>query len=180
MGTSYRYIEEPKSSSEVLEWFRALRQPPVEHPTPYGFVMYFRDMGPLVYDDKGAVDVDKCPIVTLVIPKTKRGVLWTVGEVHFRAAPLRQLFPELHKISRSLSKWLSAQECIFTRTSASNPYDYYLEGSIRNFDCPIYAFASGLAAIRRERYFVAERDNEALLDRVCRTLSLRGVECAKA
>jgi hypothetical protein len=180
MGTTYRYIEEPKSLSEVLEWFRALPRPPVEHPTPQGSVLYFRDMGPLVYDAKGAVDASKCPVVNLFTPKSKRGVLWTVGEVHFLATPLRRLFPDLHKISSQFSRWLTAKECIFTETSASNPFDYYLEGSVRNFDCPIFAFDSGLVAIRGGRYFVADRDNDFVLDKVCRALNLRGVECAEA
>lgn len=180
MGTTYRYIEEPKSSSEILGWFRALPQPSVEHPTPYGFVLYFRDMGPLVYDEKGAVDASRCPVVTLIVPKTKRGVLWTVGEVHFLATPLRKLFPDLQKICSKFSRWLSARECVFVETSADNPFDYYLEGSVRNFDCPIFAFDSGLAAIRGGRYFVADRDNDLVLDKVCRALSLRGVECAEA
>ena len=180
MGTTYRFIEGPTESSEALEWFRALPYPPHEHKTTHGVVLYFREMGSLVYDDKGEVDSSKCPVANLFLPQTKRGVLWTVGEVHFLATPLRQLFPELHKISRKFSSWLSARECIFASASASNPYDYYLEGSVRNFDCPIYAFESGLAAIGRERYFVAERDNDSVLDRVCRALSLRGVECAEA
>lgn len=180
MGTTHRFIEEPKETSEVLEWFRALPQPPHEHTTVHGVVLFFREIGPLVYDANGEVDASKCPVANIFLPKARRGVLWTVGEVHLLATPLRQLFPELHKISSRFSRWLSARDCIFARTSASNPYDYYLEGSVRNFDCPIYAFESGLAAIRRERYFVAERDNDALLDRVCRALSLRGVECAEA
>lgn len=180
MGTTYRFIEEPRASSEVVEWFRALPHPPIEDATPQGVVLYFREMGPLVYDDKGQMDSCKCPVVNLILPQTKRGVLWTVGEVHFLATPLRQLFPELYKVSSRFSRWLSARDCIFSRTSGSNPYDYYLEGSVRNFDCPIYAFESGLAAIRRERYFVAERDNDFVLDRVCRSLSLRGVECGDA
>jgi hypothetical protein len=180
MGTTYRYIEKPKSPSEVLEWFRALPQPPVEHPTPHGLVLYFRDMGPLVDDAKGAIDASKCPVVNLFVPKAKRGVLWTVGEVHFLATPLRQLFPDLHKISSKFSRWLSAKECVFTKTSVRNPFDYYLEGSVRNFNRPIFAFESGLAAIRGGRYFVADGDNDSRLDTICKFLSLRGVECAEA
>ena len=179
MGTTYRFIEEPKEPSEVLQWFRALSQPPFEHVTPHGLVLYFREMGPLAYDDKGEVDSSKCPVVNLFLPKAKRGILWTVGEVHFLASPLRQLFPDLHKTSEKFSKWLSGRDCIFTSTNATNPYDYYLEGSVRNFDCPIYALESGLAAVRRARYFVAERDNDSVLDKVCRALSLRGVECSE-
>ncbi len=179
MGTTYRFIEEPRQPSEVLEWFRALPHPPFEHATPRGLVLYFRELGALVYDDDGQVDPTKCPVANLFLPQTKRGVLWTVGELHFLATPLRRLFPELHKISKRFSNWLSARECIFASASASNPYDYFLEGSVRNLDCPIYALESGLAAIRRERYFVAEHDNDFVLNKVCRALRLRGVECAE-
>jgi hypothetical protein len=180
MGTSYRFIEEPKHPSEVVEWFRALPQPPTEHATAHGCVLYFREMGSLVYDDKKEVDSKKCPVVNLFLPRAKRDVLWTVGEVHFLATPLRGLFPDLYKISSKFSRWLSARERIFTRTSASNPYDYYLEGSVRSFDCPIFAFDSGLAAIRGGRYFVAEFDDDYFLEKVCRALWLRGVECGEA
>ena len=178
MGITYRFIEEPKKTSKVLEWFRALPLPPAEHETAHGVVLYFRELGLLVNDEKGVVDSGKCPVVNLFLPQVKRGVLWTVGEVHFLATPLRKLFPELHKISSKFSHWLSEYECAFTSTSANNPYDYYLEGSVRNFDCPILAFDSGLAAIRGGRYFAAERDNDFVLDKVCSALSLRGIECA--
>ena len=180
MGTTYRFIEEPKKPSKVLEWFRALPQPPVEHETVHGVVLYFRELGPLVNDEKGAVDSSKCPVVNLFLPQVKLDVLWTVGEVHFLATPLRKLFPELNKISLKFSRWLSACECVFTSTSENNPYDYYLEGSVRNFDCPIFAFESGLAAIRGGHYFVAERDNDFVLHKVCSALSLRGIECGAA
>jgi hypothetical protein len=177
MGTTYCFIEEPKSPSEVLGWFRALPQPPVEHAKVHGVLLYFREMGLPVYDEKGEVDFKKCPVVNLFLPRAKRGILWTVGELHFLATPLRRLFPELHKITSEFSRWLSSRDCIFTSTSASNAYDHYLEGSVRNFDCPIFAFDSGLAAIREGRYFIAEQDNDFVLDNVCRALNLRGVEC---
>ncbi|WP_206026266.1 hypothetical protein [Roseimicrobium sp. ORNL1] len=179
MGTTYRFIEEPNQPSEVVKWFRSLPQPPEEHAAPHGVVLYFREMGPLVHDDNGRLEFRKSPVANLFLPQIKRGVLWTVGELHFLATPLRQLFPELHKISRKFAGWLSSHECIFTHGNAGNPYDYYLEGSVRSFDCPIYAFESGLAAIRRERYFVAESDRDSLLDTVCRALTLRGVKCAE-
>jgi hypothetical protein len=180
MGTTYRFIEEPRECSEVLAWFRNLPRPPHEHKTAHGVVLYFKELGPLVYDANGEVDASKCPVANIFLPQVRRGVLWTVGEVHLIATPLRQLYPELQKVSSRFSRWLSARECVFTSTIASNPYDYYLEGSVRNFDRPIFAFDSGLAALRTGRYFVASRDNDRVLDSVCRALSLRGVECAEA
>jgi len=176
MSTTYRFIEKPRETSEVVQWFRHLPNPPHEQKTAHGVVLYFRELGPLVYKDDGHLEASKCPVANLFLPQVRRGVLWTVGELHLLASPLRQ-FPELQKISARFSRWLSARECIFTRTSANNPYDYYLEGSVRTFDRPIFAFESALTELRTGRYFVAERDNESHLDRVCQTLRLRGVEC---
>lgn len=57
-------------------------------------------------------------------------------------------------------------------------YGYYLEGTVRNISDFIYAFPDGLAAYLTGQYFVAESDNEFVLDRVCRTLRLRGIDCS--
>ena len=127
MGTTYRFIEEPKSTSDVLEWFRALPQPPAEHLMTHGFVLYFREMGPLVYNAKGDVDANRCPVVNLFLPKTKRSVLWTVGEVHFLATPLRQLFPPSQYTLRNFPGGSRREIAILPETGVSNPYDYYLE-----------------------------------------------------
>lgn len=56
-------------------------------------------------------------------------------------------------------------------------YGYYLEGTVKNISDSIYAFPDGLAAYQAGQYFVAESDNEFVLDRVCRALRLRGIDC---
>jgi len=180
MGTIYRFIEQPTTPSDVMGWFRALAQPPTEVPTERATVLYFGDLGPLVYETHGKLDARKSPVATVFLPRVMRGVLWTVGEVHFLATPLRKLFPRLYTISSDFSGWLTTHECIHSNTSASNAYDYYLEGSVRNFDSPVFAFDSGLDALRAGRYFVSDHDNDFVLDKLCRALRLRGVECAEA
>ena len=179
MGTIYRFIEEPATPSDVMGWFRALPQPPTEVCTERATVLYFRELGPLVYESDGQVDARQSPVATIFLPRVMRNVLWTVGECHFLATPLRKLFPRLHKISSKFSRWLATHECIYSNRSTSNAYNYYLEGSVKNFDPPVFAFDSGLNALRAGRYFVSDHDNDFVLDKLCRALRLRGVEWAE-
>lgn len=104
MGTTFRFIAEPSESSEVMTWFKDLEQPPQIVQTKHHVVLYFSEIGPLVYDSTGAVDSRSSPVVTIFLPRVRRGVLWTVGEVHFLATPLRKKFPALHKLSSRFSK----------------------------------------------------------------------------
>ncbi len=180
MGTTYRYIENPELPSGVLAWFRALRAPPVEQQAPYGALLYFRELGPLVHSPDGTVDPRLSPVVSVFLPQVRHGVLWTVGEVHFLATPLRSRLPALHRISNSLKRWLATHECVYSRERADNPFAYYLEGSVPGRDTPVFALPSGLDAIETGRYFVSEDDNEAVLERVCRSLRLRGILCTEA
>jgi hypothetical protein len=55
-------------------------------------------------------------------------------------------------------------------------WDYFLEGSARNWDPDIFALPTGMTALQSGSYFVAASDNEERLDLVCRILQLRGVE----
>ncbi|MHB9049900.1 MAG: hypothetical protein ACYC35_28615 [Pirellulales bacterium] len=180
MGTTYRFVAAPSEPSEVMAWFRRLDTPPVEAPAAHGVLLYFKEFGRVIYGADGSMDPKASPIATVFLPHAKRGVLWTVGEVHFLATPLRQLFPGLHKISSAFSKWLAGHQCVYSHQSNTNTFDYYLEGSIRNNDSPVFAFASGLSALTEGRYFVADGDNEHVLARLCQSLRLRGVECADA
>lgn len=180
MGTTYRFIADPSETSEVLTWFRSLSQPPDEIRTDYGYVLYFGDCGPLNHDSAGRIDSNASPVVTIYLPQVRCGVLWSVGEVHFLATPLRAQFPVLHKISLAFSKWLAELPCVFSSKSTNNEFAYYLEGSIRNQDAPVFAFSSGRDALQSGRYFVGQNDNEQVLNVLCKTLCLRGVECSIA
>jgi hypothetical protein len=116
--------------------------------------------------------------VTVVVPHVRRGVLWTVGEVHFWATPLRQVYPSLHRLSRALSTWLRQFPCVFARGRCQYPeWEYHLEGSVRSYDPPIFALPSGIQALNSGQYFVDHRETDGRLDNLCKALRLRGVEC---
>ena len=180
MGSTHRFIADPAEPSEVLEWFRALGQAPIEVPSERGAVLSFPAYGPPSYRADGSIDPLASPVVTVFHPRVRRGQLWTVGEVHFLATPLRQRFPELYRVNSAFGKWLARLECVYSNKRPENPYNYYLEGSVGNYDPPVFAFASGLNALRNGRYFVADDDTEGRLDTICKALRLRGVECTVA
>ena len=88
--TIHRYIEAPGEPSPVLAWLRAAAEAE-EISLPRGVAFHFRQCGELVVADDNSVDVHGSPLVTVFVPQVRRGMLWTVGEVHFWATPLRQL-----------------------------------------------------------------------------------------
>ncbi|ARN22296.1 hypothetical protein A4W93_21655 [Piscinibacter gummiphilus] len=129
------------------------------------------------FNADGRVDAKASPVASIFLPRIRRGALWTVGEVHFLATPLRERFPAVHKISTAFSKWLSTQECVYSNKRKINPFSYYLEGSVQNHDPEVFAFESALSALNAGQYFVTEDDTEFRLDAICKMLGLRGVEC---
>ncbi len=180
MGSTHRFIADPAEPPEVLEWFRSLSQPPTETPSERGVVLSFSAHGVYSYRPDGSIDPRRSPVATVFLPRVRRGQLWTVGEVHFLATPLRQQFPRLYKVSSAFAGWLAQNDCVHSRERPENAYSYYLEGSVRNYDSPIFAFQSGLHALHNGRYFVTDDDTESRLDSLCKTLQLRGVACAAA
>ena len=178
MGTSYRFIVDPAEPSPVLEWFRAATPSPTEMRTPNSTVFHFKDLGPVVSMPDGTPDKINSPVVTVFSPTVKRGVLWTVGEVHFLPTPLKVKFPKLDSVSRAFAKWLKERPCVFSNKPGSvNEFDYYLEGSIRNYDPPLYAFPSGVAALTQGQYFVSDDETAPRLESICKALRLRGIDC---
>ncbi|WP_431274664.1 hypothetical protein ACQ858_22150 [Variovorax ureilyticus] len=146
-----------------------------------GVVLHFSDLGEIAYHPDNSIDAEASPLVSVLLPKERRGAIWTIGEVRFLANQLRRRFPALHRISTQFSKWISGFECVFANgvsREAVNTFDYYLEGSVRNSDEPVWALNSGMEALRAQRYFVSERDNDIVLEKLCRTLQLRGVSCS--
>ncbi len=181
MGTSYRFLSDPAQSEVVLAWFRQLKEPPCEVVGERQIVLYFAHLGPLNYEEDGkTVDALASPIVTVVPPRTTHASLWTVGEVHFLTSGLRRRYPELHRVCLAFGDWLNSLECVYSLEDREGKYSYYLEGSVRNEDSPVFAFQSGLDALQNERYFVGSRDNDARLDTICRKLRLRGVPCGSS
>lgn len=179
MGKSFRFLSDPadEEATTVLTWFRQLHESPREVAARQHVVLYFASLGPLHYAQDGTVDADESPIVTVVPPRTACESLWTVGEVHFRTKALSRLYPALYRVSKAFEEWLNHYECVYSMADRDNRYSYYLEGSVRNHDSPIFALPTGLDALTSERYFVGAQDNDALLDTVCRKLRLRGVRC---
>jgi hypothetical protein len=178
MGTTYRFICDPAAPNPVREWFHALEDAPHEIAVEGGLWLHFPSLGPLAKAADGSVDVKNSPVASLYFPTERRGILWTVGELHFLPTPLRATYPRLHAISASLRKWLATFDCVFSNQPGHrNEWDYYLEGSVRNWDAPVYALNGGLDALRRGQYFVAAADNDFVLDQLCSRLRLRGVQC---
>lgn len=170
MGVVHRFLATVEEGSTVLDWFRSLPDQPVESAQEQGSLFYFREFGPLELDAK------KSSLVSVFLPLRKRGVLTTIGEVHFLATPL-SAFPGLNKINKRFREWLRGSPCVYShRPDFMHEWHYFLEGSAKNWDSDIYALPGGMAALERGSYFVAQGDNDFVLDRVCRALELRGVE----
>ena len=162
-----RFIEDPSHPSTVLEWFQRQEFVPEESAFDWGVALVFRSIGSLQYGPDGSIH----------LPKVRRQILWTVGEVHFRPSPLSQ-FPKLATLRRSFLRWFEGCPIIYEQHPAGeHKFDYYLEGSAMNWG-PIRAFPSGMTAIKSERYFVSCRESDGALSTLCKKLRLRGVNCA--
>jgi hypothetical protein len=170
MGTTYRFLATVEEASTVLGWFRSLPEQPVESTRDAGSLFYFREFSLAESDPK------KAPLVNVFLPVRKRGVLTTIGEVHFLATPL-SAFPVLNGINKRFRTWLAENPCVYShRAEFVHEWDYFLEGSAKNWDPDIFALPAGMVALQRGSYFVAGDDDDIVLDRVCRALELRGVE----
>jgi hypothetical protein len=182
MGASFYFLEEPATTSAVLNWFRDQPTPPTEAPHDRGVVLHFHGFGPLVkrtpdFLHPSEIDEKHSPVMNLFLPAVKRGVFWTMGEVHFLTTSLRQTFPALYHVQETFRTWLRQHDCVFSAKSFSaGSFDYYLEGSTRNTADAVYALPTGMTALRAGRYFIAARETDAKIDTLCRMLRLRGVE----
>jgi hypothetical protein len=66
---------------------------------------------------------------------------------------------------------------VFSRREDFRPeWNYYLEGSIQNFDSDIFALPNAMDALRHGTYFVSRCDTNGRIDQIVRQLSHRGVE----
>ena len=92
-----------------------------EIPLPRGVAFHFRQFGELVVVDADSIDVHRSPLVTVFVPHARRGILWTVGEVHVWATPLRSVFSGLHRFNRAFAGWLRQFECVFAKAQARYP-----------------------------------------------------------
>lgn len=138
-------------------------------------IFHFHAFGPLV-SEHNAVDPKRSPLVSIAMPRRERGVLTTVGEVHFLPTNLPRAFPGLASIHRRFQAWLAGLDLIYD--GQSGDWDYYLEGSVRNHDTRIYALPGAMSELGTGAYFVGDDDNDDRIDIVCRMLALRGVQCS--
>jgi hypothetical protein len=175
MGSTLRYLAVDGEDSAILDWFDHLDAPPRRVPVERGSVLYFRELGPLVHDGAGRIDSAASPVATVIPARSVRSILWTAGEVHFLATPLRSRFPGLDRIRRQFGNWLGQFNPVYQ--GRPGDWDYNLEGSIRNYDSAVYAMPGAMAALERGTYFVADDDNDIFLDKLCRRVALRGVTC---
>jgi hypothetical protein len=176
MGLSYYFAEAPYGPSHVLAWFRSLAEPPEETVTEKGVVLFFRQIGPLVLDNRGDPDGAQSPVVNVLLPQVRRSILWTTGAVHFLTSPMSR-FPQIAKVHRDFKAWMTAHPLVYDpRRGAENPYSYYLVGAAANRG-ELYGLPSGTDALQRGQYFVDPLDNETVLNVIRGTLRLRGLEC---
>jgi hypothetical protein len=148
-----------------------------EHLFDWGAVLYFSRLGQLQYKSDGRLDPDRSPAVTVRVPRVRRGLLWTTGEVRFCPVPLNQ-FPELERLRRTFLRWFGKFPLVYDhRPGAENKFNYYLECSAVNYG-QLRAFPTGLLALENGQYFISFRDTDFRVDKLCRTLALRGVTCA--
>lgn len=176
MTVSYRYLADPSEPQQVLQWFRDLPSPPIESQMDGVTRLHFRNLGALARtSDFKQIDWKKSPVVHVYHPRVRRGVIWTTGTVNFDPVPLRNTFPELHKISLALKKWLSSYLCVFAHGPHEAKYTDFLRGTIKNYDSSVYAFPSGLAALQASRTFISEGDGEIFTDKLCNEFRLMGI-----
>ena len=183
MATTFRFLASPEEGQTVLNWFARLPEPPHVHPRPDGAALFFRQFGPLVMTSTNEMDVTRSPVVLVLLPQVRHGVLWTAGEVQFLAERMRSSFPGLQRVLTSFRQRLKGFPLVFRQPrlpeTSGGQWDYYLEGGIRNVSDEVFALPAGMAALERGQYFVWHGDTEGRLDPVLRSLRLRGVMSAE-
>jgi len=188
MGSTFRFLGIDTDTDLVLGWFRSLPAPPEEIVLERDVSLYFRSFAPVSYrsPDTGRegpphIEPTKSPLVSIFIPREIRGVLWTTGEVHFLATPLRKVSPQLEAVSIRFRKWLATFPLVFSGGRGwPGAWNSYLEGSIRNYGTDIRALPLAMQALSEGQYFVAEDETSGRLDIICRSLQLRGVRGIEA
>ncbi len=173
-----QFIEAPGGSSAVIDWFRSQELPIRVHSFDWGRVIHFFELGELQKTPAGEIEVSASPIVRVWLPKVCRTKLWTTGKVQFEPIPLSR-FPQMELTRKSFLRWFNKNTLVFDYSSACDgKFNYYLEGGSQNYG-PIRAFPSGLSALEAGQYYVSIYDNEFVLNKVCKTLALRGIHCSE-
>ena len=175
MGSTYRYIASEEENQDVIDWFSNHEPEILKSEGPVH--IWFPSIGELVRNENGAINQNESPVVSIYPVTSVRGALLSVGEVHFLTTQLKKKFPELDAINRKFRSYLKKNELVYSsKKDFDGLYNYYLEGSIKNYDTDIYAFPKGKDLLKSEQYFVTDSESPGRLDTICKSLVLRGVE----
>jgi hypothetical protein len=180
MGATHRFLALGDDLKRVYDWFDALPEPPHIVQGRGCQFLHFAACGGLAYvPGTRDIAVANSPIASLLPPERIAEVLWTAGELHILATPLRERFPQLDAVNHRFARWLHRFERVFDRPGKSGEWDFFLEGNLRNYDLPIYALPEAIDALRAGQYFVEHGMSGDGLNRLLRTLELRGVPGAR-
>lgn len=176
MAATYYFLSDPNDHG-VLDWFRSQPETPEEHSNEIHLLLHYAQFAESAQSPDDSFDPSRSPIVSIYFPKVRRGALWTVGEVHFLHKS--KDFPALERLRKRFQAWINKSPVIWNRKhEGDETYGYYLDGTVKNVADAVFALPSGLTAYETGQYFVAESDNEGVLDRVCSALRLRGFDCS--
>ena len=165
-------------SETVLEWFDGQSQQLDVIRKDATVSIHFEDFGPIGTDESGNFAAHLSPLVSVFLPRTRRGILVTVGEVHFFPSNLARAFPGLERVRRRFKSWLDTNSVAYDRKDSHRPEStYFFESGILNVADRITALPSGEALLTNGTYFVPDRSPELMLDILCKTLRLRGIDC---
>ncbi len=176
MANTFYFMASP-TELDVLDWFRSQADRPEEYPNVERTLLFYRQFGSLAQTPDGSPDQTMSPLISVYLPKVRRGVLWTIGEVHFLSKS-KANFPALKRIEKDFRRWLGRYPVVWSREKdGEEGYGYFIEGTVKNVAAQIIGLPAGKAAFDAGQYFVAEHDNDYVLDQVCQSLRLRGVNC---
>jgi hypothetical protein len=175
MATTHRFLGIDNDIDLVLQWFENTGLPIQTSDRADAVVIHFFKTGPIVEGADGQILQDRSPLVWVIRPSRIRRSLWTSGEVIFTPTLLR--FPEMNRIHRRFGSWLRGFPIVYSNKKPEDfEWAYFLEGSLKNWDSPLFALPTASDKLRGGQYFVHHGDKGDFLNRICRQLRLRGVD----
>jgi len=170
---------------EAIEaWIAALPLASKREEDAHRAVLWFHELGPVrmrertVLDDPGegqVIERDWSPLLEIIKPRRPRPYLWTDCRIQFTPSPMK-MFPKLQRAQKDFVAWLAQFELVHDTAIAGGRWDYWLEAGLRSSARVVHALPQAMAALSAGQYFVSLRDNDAVLDKLGRTLALRGVD----
>jgi hypothetical protein len=133
--------------------------------------VWFKDLGEL------GDSLDDSPVVLIDAPRQIANGLWTIGRLTFTPTGCRSRFPGLYAMLRRVRARLESETVVWShRSPAEGQFNYFLEGTVRNHDYVLYGFPSALRSLQSGVYFVDCDETPGTMERLRRTLRLRGVD----